>query len=169
MSATPIALIVAMAENRVIGRDGKLPWRIAADMAWFREKTAGKPLIMGRRTWDSLPKKPLPGRANIVVTRNPSFADEGAIVARSLDEAIAAARAAMPEASEIMVIGGAAIYAAALAKAERIYLTEIHARVPGDTHMPAFGCRFIETSRARHPKGEGADHAFSFVVLDKLP
>jgi dihydrofolate reductase len=155
-----VSLVLAMAENGVIGKNGALPWRIPEDMHHFKALTMGKPCIMGRKTWDSLPKKPLPGRANIVVTRDRNFRDEGAIVAHSLDDALARA----DNAAEIAIIGGAEIYAAALPRATRIYLTEVHAAFDGDASMPPFD-RTIwrETSRENH----AGDPSYSFVTLER--
>ena len=132
-----IALVVGIAENRVIGRGGDLPWRLPSDMKRFRRITMGKPLIMGRKTFASLPKA-LDGRDNIVVTRNAAFAAEGAIVARDLDEALRIARecAKARGADEIVVIGGAEIFRAALPLADRIYLTRVHALLEGDVFFP---------------------------------
>ena len=156
-----ISLILAMASNGVIGANGALPWRIPEDMRRFKALTMGKPCIMGRKTWDSLPKKPLPGRANIVVTRDPNFAAEGAVVAHSLDEALAAAG----NAPEIMIIGGAEIYKAALAKATRIHLTEIEGAFEGDARMGPFDPQqWREIARERHVS-DGI--AFSYVTLEK--
>jgi dihydrofolate reductase len=130
-----IALVVAMAENRVIGKGGALPWRIPEDMKWFREITMGKPCIMGRKTWESLPKRPLPGRSNIVVTRARAYRADGATVVNSFDDAVSAAMRETPE--EIAVLGGAQIYVEALARADRIYLTRVHAAFAGDVFFPA--------------------------------
>ena len=113
-----ISLVVAVAQNGIIGNNGKIPWRIADDMRHFKAVTLGKPCIMGRKTWESLPKKPLPGRTNIVVTRDASFEAPGAVIVHSLEEAFA--RAEAQQAPEIAVIGGADIYAAALSRATRI-------------------------------------------------
>ena len=155
-----VSLVLAMAENGVIGKGGALPWRIPEDMRHFKALTMGKPCIMGRKTWDSLPKKPLPGRANIVVTRDRNFGAEGAIVAHSLDDALAHAE----NAEEIAIIGGAEIYAAALPRATRIYLTEVHAAFDGDATMPPFD-RTIwpETARENH----AGDPSYSFVTLER--
>ncbi len=131
-----IALVVAAAENGVIGRGGQLPWRIPSDLKTFRRLTMGRPIIMGRKTFQSI-GKPLDGRDNIVVTRDPAFAPPGVFVASSLDAAIAQARslATARGASEIMVIGGADIYAQATARADRIYLTRIAATPDGDAYF----------------------------------
>src|SRR5665213_811112 len=125
---------VARAKNGVIGRDGALPWRLASDMAHFKALTLGKPIIMGRKTWDSLPRKPLPGRTNIVVTRDGAFRGEGVKIAPGFDEAVETARAENP--TEIAVIGGAALFAAALPLSTRIELTEIEGDFEGDVFLP---------------------------------
>lgn len=161
-----IALIVAMSENGVIGNEGRLPWRIPEDMRWFKERTIGKPCIMGRKTWDSLPKKPLVDRPNIVVTRADTFQAEGATVAHSFAEAVAIANRLMPEAEEIMVLGGAELFAVALPQADRVYLTRVHAEIQGDVSMPLFDPnQWKEVTRnfTREP----AQYRASFVVLDR--
>ncbi len=161
-----IALVVARAANGVIGDRGRIPWRLPEDMRRFKELTMGKPCIMGRKTWDSLPKKPLPGRTNIVVTRAADFAAEGAIVVHSLDEAVVQADAAMPD--EIAIIGGAGIFGEAVPLARRIHLTEVHAQVEGDVLMPAFDSRqWRETWREDH-EGNVPEHIpYSFVTLER--
>jgi len=160
-----IALVVAVARNGVIGKNGKLPWRIAEDMKRFKALTMGKPCIMGRKTWESLPRKPLPGRTNIVVTRNRDFKAQGARLARSFDEALVIAHGERPE--EIAVIGGEAIYAAALPHAGRIHLTEVEAEPEGDAYFPPLP-RGVWAEIAREP-GDAADGpAHSFVVLDRV-
>lgn len=126
-----LALIAALARNRVIGRDNRLPWHLPADLRFFRQATLGKPLLMGRRTWESI-GRPLPGRRMIVLSRDPGCQAPGCAVARSLDQALAIA-GAVPE---IMVIGGASLYAQTLPLAERLYLTVVEADVPGDVRFP---------------------------------
>ncbi|HHW76820.1 MAG TPA: type 3 dihydrofolate reductase [Xanthomonadaceae bacterium] len=126
-----LALIAALARNRVIGRDNRLPWHLPADLRFFRQATMGKPLLMGRRTWESI-GRPLPGRRMIVLSRDPGCQAPGCAVARSLDQALAIA-GAVPE---IMVIGGASLYAQTLPLAERLYLTVVEADVPGDVWFP---------------------------------
>jgi dihydrofolate reductase len=166
MTEPVIALIVAVAENGVIGRDGKLPWRIPEDMKWFRERTAGRPLIMGRKTWESFPKRPLPGRTNIVVTRDASYLAEGAVVVTSLPAALDVAYGEAPE--EIMVIGGAEIYKAALAHARRIYLTSVHGEIEGDTLFPPIDrADWHETIAGVYPSSPARPIGYSFVILDK--
>lgn len=164
-----LALIVAMAANRVIGRGNEMPWRIPADMRYFKATTMGKPVIMGRKTYQSI-GRPLAGRTNIVVSRNPAFAADGAATARNLEAALRSAKqsAAPTGADEIMVIGGAEIYAQALARADRIYLTEVHCSPDGDVHFP-------EIDRDRWRESRREDHAaapdrpaYSFVVLDRI-
>ena len=132
-----ICLIVAAAENGVIGRDGKMPWHLPSELKYFRARTMGKPLIMGRKTFQSI-GKPLPGRAMIVITRDMGFAAAGIDVVHSLDAALvlAAGLVAASGALEIMVIGGAEIYAQALPLAGRVYLTQIAARFEGDAFFP---------------------------------
>ncbi len=160
-----ISLILARADNGVIGDKGALPWRLPDDMRRFKALTMGKPCIMGRKTWDSLPRKPLPGRTNIVVTRNAAFAAEGAVVAQSFDTALVIARKENP--SEIMVIGGADIYAAALPQAARVHLTEIHAVFDGDARMSAFGENiWRETAREDRRTPDGL--AYSYVTLQRI-
>jgi len=131
----PIVLVLARAENGVIGANGHLPWgRLAGDLPRFKALTLGKPVIMGRKTWDSLPLKPLAGRSNIVVTRNKHFSADGAVVANSFEKALRRADEEMPEA--IMVIGGADIFAQALPLADKIELTVVYGTPDGDVAMP---------------------------------
>jgi dihydrofolate reductase len=170
MTAKPgqaiVTLIVAAAENGVIGKAGALPWHLSEDLKRFKRLTLGKPCIMGRKTWDSLPRKPLPGRTNIVLTRDPGFVADGAVRAASFTEALAHARAEHP--GEIMVIGGEAVFAAALPEAGRIELTEVHAAVDGDAAMPVFDRREWHEVKREGPLFQGA-LAFSFVTLERHP
>ncbi|CCQ73478.1 dihydrofolate reductase [Magnetospira sp. QH-2] len=160
-----ISLIVAMAENRIIGRANGLPWRISADLKHFKAITTGKAVIMGRKTYESI-GRPLPDRHNIVVSRDLDFEPDCVEVARSLKAALHAAEGWGDD--EAMVIGGAAIYEQALAQADRLYLTEVHAEVQGDVSFPEFDpCQWRELSRERHSAGQGADHDYSFVVLER--
>lgn len=128
-----VSLVVAMAENNVIGKDGDLPWHIPADLKHFKAVTMGKPIVMGRRTYESI-GRPLPGRLNIVVTRDPSRRWDGIEAVQSLSDALA--RAAADGAEEIMIIGGGDLYRAAMPLAQRIYLTRVHEKVEGDTVFP---------------------------------
>jgi dihydrofolate reductase len=157
-----LSLVVAMADNGVIGKDGGLPWRIADDMRRFKALTIGKPCIMGRKTWESLPRKPLPGRLNIVVTRDGAYRAEGAVVVHSLGAAMAHAGGA----DEICVIGGVELFLAALSRANLIHLTQVHGDIEGDTRMPLFDrTQWRETAREDHVTPEGL--RFSYVTLEK--
>jgi dihydrofolate reductase len=161
---------VARARNGVIGRNGDLPWRISSDLKLFRRLTMGKPVIMGRKTWDSLPKKPLPGRLNVVLSRDGTFEPHGAVVCEQFEEALAIAReqAAEDGEDEVCVIGGAALFELALPRAKRIYLTEVDAEVEGDVHMPPIDdAEWVEVSREVHAKGENDDYGFTFRVLER--
>jgi dihydrofolate reductase len=166
MSRPRVALVVAMAENRVIGKGGTLPWRLPEDMKWFREITMGKPCIMGRKTWESLPKRPLPGRTNIVVTRNRFYRAEGAATVVSIDEAIAAAMGERPD--EIIVIGGSQIYAEVLARTDRIYLTRVHAVADGDAYFPEIDGALWRSTQRMAPRTSSSGLSFDIVQLDKV-
>jgi len=158
MPKAVLTLIAAVARNGVIGIDNRLPWHLPADLQHFKALTLGNTVIMGRKTWESLPAKfrPLPGRRNVVVTRDGSYRAEGAVVALSLPAAIEAA-----ETGEAFVIGGAELYAAALPLADRLELTEIDAAFEGDTHFPAIAPhRWRETARETHRAEAGFDYAF---------
>ncbi len=164
-----ISIVVAVADNGVIGRDGGLPWRISSDLKTFRRLTMGKPLIMGRRTFQSL-KKPLDGRDNIVVTADPLVRPEGAIVTPSWAAAVAEARrrAAARGVDEIMVIGGTTVFADALGSAERIYKTEVHGSPAGDAFFPAIDwTQWEERSRQELPHGPGDDFTATLIVLER--
>lgn len=166
----PLCIVVARARNGVIGRDGDLPWRLRSDLQRFKAVTMGKPCIMGRKTWDSLPLRPLPGRLNIVLTRDSSFEAKGAVVCESFSEAleIAAEQAEEDGAAEICVIGGVALFELALPRAKRLYITEVEAEPQGDAVFPAFDeDAFIEAASERHEPGEKDDHAFTFRVLER--
>jgi len=164
-----IALVVAIAENGVIGRDGGLPWRLPSDLKLFRRTTMGKPLIMGRKTFASL-GKPLDGRDNIVVTRDPHFSAAGVLVAHDLGEALSLARdcARARGVDEIMVIGGADIFRETLPLARRLYLTRVHAEVDGDVRFPETDfSRWHETTREPQPRGPKDEYAFTLTILDR--
>jgi dihydrofolate reductase len=157
-----ISLVLAMASNGMIGADGGMPWRIPEDMKHFKAVTMGKPIVMGRKTWDSFPKKPLPGRTNIVITSDANWRAEGAVAVHSFDEGVARAG----DAAEIAVIGGAQIYKLALSHADLVHLTEVHREFAGDTHMPLFDkAHWRETTREDHATPEGL--AYSFVTLER--
>ena len=166
-----IALVVAKAENGAIGRGGDLPWHLRSDMRYFRAITMGKPIVMGRFTFASLGRA-LDGRVNIVLTRNAAFEAPGAIMAYNLEEALDVARraAAKAQVDEIMIIGGEDVFREVLPQVGRIYLTEVHASPHADTWFPDLDLsEWREVSREAHPAGPKDDHAFSFVVLDRVP
>lgn len=157
-----VSLVVAMSDNGVIGKDGALPWRIPEDMRHFKEITTGRPCIMGRKTWDSLPRKPLPNRKNIVVTRDRTFEAEGAEVVHSLDDALVSAGLAY----EICVIGGAEIYREALPLASLVHLTEVHLAAEGDARLAPFDPSvWRETLREDHATAEGL--RYSYITLER--
>ena len=165
-----ISLIVAMAQNRVIGLDGGMPWHISADLKFFKRATMGRPVIMGRKTYQSIGGA-LPGRTNIVVTRNKDFQVPDADIVHELGTALekAKAMAEIEGADEVFVIGGADIYAQAMSAADRIYLTEIALTPPGDAHFPELdegGWR--ETSRESHDAEDQGGPAYSFVMLERI-
>jgi dihydrofolate reductase len=165
-----VVLVAAVARNSVIGRAGEMPWRLATDLRRFRRLTTGKPVIMGRKTFEAI-GKPLGERFNIVLTRSNDFAPEGAVVARSLDRALAIAgrEAARSGASEVAVIGGGEIYAASIDRADRLYITHVEASPEGDTTFP-----WIDPSKWRVvssepvPAGEKDTEATTFVVYDRV-
>ncbi len=163
-----ISLIVAMAENRVIGRDGGMPWHIPGDLRFFRRHTLGKPVVMGRKTWDSL-GRPLPDRPNIVITRDRNFRAEGARVRHSLDQAIELARSLVDDSAEIMIIGGAEIYRQALPLADRIYLTEVHLNPDGNARLDNFDHAAWRETWRREVPAEVETPAYDLTILDRAP
>jgi dihydrofolate reductase len=157
------ALVVAVASNGVIGRDNQLPWKLPDDMSYFKLVTMGHPIVMGRRTYESI-GKPLPGRENIVVTHNRGFQAPGCCVVASLEEAWKAAG----QVAEISIIGGTSLFEETLPIAERIHLTEVQAEVPGDTFFPRFDrTQWRETEIAQHPADAKHPYPFRIVVLDR--
>jgi dihydrofolate reductase len=161
-----IVLIVAVAENGVIGANGAIPWRLKSDMRRLRALTIGKPVVMGRKTFASI-GRPLPGRTNIVVTRDANFRGPGAVVTTSFTDAraVAVGDALRRSASEIAVIGGADIYAQWLPDADRLEITEVHARPAGDTHFAAIDAAdWEEVARVRNPAGPDDSAEFSYVT-----
>lgn len=175
MPLPALVLVVARDKNGVIGKGGDLPWRLRSDLQRFKAVTIGKPCIMGRNTWESLPLRPLPGRLNIVLTRDEGYAEagktKGALVVTSLDEALEIAREQAVEdgVDEICVIGGQALFAAALPRAKRLYITEVETEVEdGDTWFPPFDAgTFEEISSEAVAPGEKDDHAMVFRVLER--
>lgn len=164
-----LTLVVAIAKNGVIGRDGDLPWRLSADMKRFKAATMGKPVLMGRKTWDSLPRKPLPGRSNLILTRDAGFAAQDAWVYTDLTAMLAAARAmaAQAGAGEICVIGGAQLYAAVLPQADRIVLTEVNLAPEGDARLDLDLSQWREVSREHVARGDKDDADFTVRVLER--
>ncbi len=165
-----IALIWAMDKNRVIGQDNGLPWRLSSDLAHFKRVTLGKPIIMGRKTWDSL-GRPLPGRPNYVVSRSPAPPNTAAIWCAGLDDAIAHATewAQHQGVDEVIVMGGAQIYQQAFPRADRLYVTEVATEAVGDTKLPQFDMSgFACTERTEFPASERDDCAFSVLHYDKM-
>ncbi|TDG16049.1 dihydrofolate reductase [Seongchinamella unica] len=164
-----LAVIVAAAENGVIGRNNALPWHLPEDLKYFKRVTLGKPVVMGRKTFESI-GRPLPGRTNIVITRKESWSAAGVKVVHSLDEALALAEeiAVIDGATELMVIGGAEIYRAALPRADRLYFTEVHAEVEGDALLPDIDwSTWTEVSRERFAASEANPYPYSFAVYER--
>jgi dihydrofolate reductase len=162
-----IVLVVAVAENGVIGASGAIPWRLKSDMQRLKAITMGKPIVMGRKTFESLPRGALPGRTNIVVTRDAGFRAEGALVTHSFIDAkaIATGDALRRFATEIAVIGGAEIYAQWMDSADRLEITEVHARPDGDTRFPPVDpAAWEEVARVRNPAGPQDSVDFSYVT-----
>jgi dihydrofolate reductase len=165
MSMTPrVNIIFARARNGVIGKDGQMPWHLPEDLAHFKQQTGGAPVLMGRKTWDSLPPRfrPLPGRRNIVITRQPDWQAAGAERAASLQDAIALCS----DAADIWVIGGGEIYAQALPLAQRAVVTEIERDFEGDTYAPSLGAEWRETTRSAHTVAKDG-LPFSFVTYER--
>lgn len=163
--APPLCLVAAIADNGVIGRENRLPWHLPADLGHFKQLTLDKTIVMGRRTWESLPGV-LPRRRHIVLSRDPAFRPDGCLVVDSLDAAIDAA-APVPE---LLIIGGAALYAETLPRADGLYLTLVHAAIKGDTRFPRWDpADWIEVSRIERPADERNAYAMTFLVLRRLP
>lgn len=160
-----VSAVVAASENGVIGREGGLPWHVSSDLKLFKEITLGKPVIMGRRTWESLPRQPLPGRRNIVITRRADFVAESAELVHSVDEALAVCAGE----AEVSIIGGGQVYAEAMSRTDRIYLTRIHLEVDGDTFLPELkASEWHEVERRRFARGERDDAEFTLIVMDRM-
>jgi dihydrofolate reductase len=164
VSKPMISLIAAMADDRAIGIDNSLPWKLPADMRWFRRHTLGKPIVMGRKTFESFGGRPLPERTNIVITRDENYQAEGAVVVHSIDEAIAVAG----EVDEVMIIGGESFYQQMLPLAERFYLTRVHGRFEADAWFPEFDmAEWHEVVREEHTADEKNEYDCSFIVLER--
>ena len=170
MVVVRLAVIVDAAENGVIGRDNSLPWHLPEDLRYFKRVTLGKPIVMGRKTFESI-GRPLPGRSNIVVSQNPEYVAQGVRLVASLGEALALARqiAAATGAGETVVIGGAQIYAQVLPRADRLYLTRVHASPEGDTLLPPIDWSlWRETARERRAASGDNPYDYSFMVYDRV-
>jgi len=161
-----IVFVVAIAENGVIGAGNAMPWRLKSDMARFKALTIGKPVIMGRKTFESLPRRPLPGRTNIVITRDTAYRADGAVVTTSAADAgaVALGDALRRSVTEIAVIGGAEIFRQWLDRADRLEITEVHARPDGDTHFDIDKAEWDEVARVRHPAGPDDSADYSYVT-----
>ncbi len=159
-----VALIAAVGRNGEIGRDNALLWRLPEDMAYFKQTTLGRPVIMGRKTWESLPERfrPLPGRLNVVVSRNRDYAAPGATLCHSLEEALAAAGS-----GEVFVMGGAELYTLALPRAHRLYLTRVEDAPAADAFFPAVPAG--EWQETRRQAGTGSEPAYAFTLLERHP
>ncbi|GEM74299.1 type 3 dihydrofolate reductase [Vibrio sagamiensis] len=157
-----ISMIAAMADNRIIGKDNQMPWHLPADFAWFKRCTMGKPVIMGRKTYESI-GRPLPGRLNIVISRDASFVIEGVTTVTSIQQALNAAG----DVEEAMIIGGGAIYTECLAIADKLYITHIEAQVEGDTQFPEWGKDFKEVYSEAFQADEKNAYNMRFTILEK--
>lgn len=169
VASPALAMIVAMARNRAIGRENTLPWRISGDLQFFKRTTLGKPVVMGRKTFESI-GRPLPGRQNIVITRNPDWCVDGVTVVSSLEQAlaIAADTAVRDGVDEVMVIGGAEIYRQAIPLAQRLYVTEVDTEVEGDAFFPALNETWREVSRDCYPASEKDEYNYCLVQYDRF-
>ena len=159
-----LAIIVATDEKGLIGRDNDLPWKLSADLQYFRRVTMGKPLIMGRNTHESIGRA-LPGRKNIIVTKNENYQAEGCDVVHSVADALKAC----DDAEEVMVMGGASLYTQLLAQADRLYLTQVHASLEGDTWFPDWQrSDWQQLSREDHLADDKNDFPYSFIIYDRI-
>ncbi|MGW8228350.1 MAG: type 3 dihydrofolate reductase [Gammaproteobacteria bacterium] len=157
-----ISMIAAMTDERVIGIENRLPWKLPNDMKWFRQHTLGKPIIMGRKTFESFGSKPLPDRTNIIITRDESYQAKDSVVVHSIEEALQAAG----DVGEVMIIGGASFYEQMLPRADRLYLTFVHADVQGDAWFPEIDfSQWDEVERIENEADEKNSYAHSFVIL----
>ena|SRR5690625_765516 len=161
-----IRLVVAYASNRCIGKDNALPWHLPSDLAHFKKNTLGHPIIMGRKTWESI-GRPLPGRPNYVISRNPEYQSPGATVCTDVAQAIRAASEYEQQTGVSCIIGGAQIYAQALPLAHELIATEVHAEVPGDSYFPALDAHWLETKRLPQPAENG--YNYDFVWYQRQP
>ncbi len=157
-----VSMIAAMADNRIIGKDNQMPWHLPADFVWFKRCTMGKPVVMGRKTYESI-GRPLPGRQNIVISRDDTLIIEGVATVTSIEQALEIAG----DVDEVMIIGGGAIYAACLPIASKLYVTHIEATIEGDTQFPDWGEEFKETYSETYQADEKNAYNMRFTVLEK--
>ncbi|CDU06197.1 dihydrofolate reductase [Vibrio coralliirubri] len=157
-----ISMIAAMANNRVIGKDNQMPWHLPADFAWFKRSTMGKPVVMGRKTYDSI-GRPLPGRPNIVISRDESLKIEGVTTVTSIEQALEL----LSDVEEVMIIGGGSIYESCLPKADKLYLTYIDFAVDGDTQFPDWGEGWKLSFNESYQADEKNKHNMEFVILER--
>lgn len=163
----PLVIVAALADNHVIGADNRLLWRLKSDLKRFREITLGRPMVMGRKTFESI-GKPLPGRYTVVLTRDPAFAHDGVTVTHTLADALAAAQhlGTQHGADSVIIAGGGDVYAQSMGLADRLRLTQVHATPAGDAHFPHIDWpQWRETFRERHPAGPDDEHPFTFIDL----
>ena len=168
--AVTLCLIVARSRNGVIGKDGGLPWKLSDDLRLFKQTTLNKPVIMGRKTWESLPVKPLPKRQNIVLTKDWEYAAPGARVYSSFSAAVAAAKAmaARDEQDEVFIIGGESLYRKALSMADRLYITEVDVELEGDAYFPMSDeDAFIEAGSTAYPANGENEYSFTYRILER--
>jgi dihydrofolate reductase len=153
-----------MDDNRLIGQNNSLPWKLPADMKWFRQHTLGKPIVMGRKTYESFGAKPLPDRTNIVITRDTDYHSDGAVIAHSIDDAIQQAG----EVDELVIIGGASFYQQMLPRADRLYVTRVEGQFEGDTWFPSYNeDEWLEVARQHHPVDERNQYACTFLTFER--
>ncbi|MCF7503895.1 MULTISPECIES: type 3 dihydrofolate reductase [Vibrio] len=157
-----ISMIAAMADNRVIGKDNQMPWHLPADFAWFKRSTMGKPVVMGRKTYDSI-GRPLPGRLNVVISRDESLEIEGVTTVTSIEKALEL----VSDVDEVMIIGGGSIYESCLPKADKLYLTYIDFAVDGDTQFPEWGEGWKQSFSETYQSDEKNKHNMEFVILER--
>jgi dihydrofolate reductase len=157
-----ISMIAAMANNRVIGKDNQMPWHLPADFAWFKRSTLGKPVVMGRKTYDSI-GRPLPGRLNVVISRDESLKIEGVTTVTSVELALEL----LSDVDEVMIIGGGSIYESCLPKADKLYLTYIDLAVDGDTQFPEWGEGWKQSFSETYQSDEKNKHNMEFVILER--
>jgi dihydrofolate reductase len=164
-----ISIISAMANQRVIGINNSLPWKLPSDMKWFRQHTLGKPIVMGRKTFESFGGRTLPDRPNIIITHDQNYEAKGAIVTHSIEEALQAAAANSGDSDEVMIIGGASFYRQMLPEAQRMYLTFVHADIEGDAWFPDYeASEWKEVERVEVKADEKNPYDHDFVILERI-